>query len=91
MIPEERRDRGTELCRRLAQDVSEIAPPLIGHWDKAWDLVGDADAHFMATLSGWESDPSPEALATVSAAYDAVLAAWRDAVSQFEQHVEGTA
>ncbi len=55
------------------------------------NLVSNADAEFMVALSDWESEPTPEALATVTGAYDAVLAAWRDAVSQFHQHVEETA
>ena len=78
----DRRDRARELCIRLTQDVAEIATQGIGYWDHTWDLVGDADAQFMAALSAWESDPTPEALATVTAAYDAVLTAWKGAVDQ---------
>ncbi|MCH8967241.1 MAG: hypothetical protein IID43_06150 [Planctomycetes bacterium] len=55
------------------------------------NLVSNADAEFMVALSDWESEPTPEALATVTGAYDAVLDAWRDAVSQFHQHVKETA
>ncbi len=91
MSPEERRGRGTELCERLTQDVAEIAPPGIGHWDRTWEIVGPADAQFMVALSDWESEPTPEALATVTAAYDAVLDAWGDAVRRFHQHVEADA
>ena len=91
MSPEERRVRGTELCQRLTQGVAEIAPPGIGHWARTWEIVGAADAQFMAALFGWESEPTAEALATVTAAYDTALDAWRDAVRQFHQHVEETA
>ena len=77
--------------KRLTEAVSDIAPPRIGHWEKTWDLVSNADAEFMVALSDWESEPTPEALATVTAAYDAVLDAWGDAVRQFHQHVEETA
>ncbi len=91
MSPEERQDRGTELCQRLSEAVADIAPSGIGHWDRTWEIVGPADAQFMVALSDWESEPTAEALATVTAAYDACLAAWTDAVSQFHQHVEGAA
>ena len=91
MSPEERRGRGTELCQRLTQGVEEIAPPGIGHWDRTWEIVDPADAEFMVALSAWESEPTPDALATVTAAYDAVLVAWKDAVTRFHQHVQETA
>ena len=41
-----------------------------------------SDAEFMAALSGRESEPTAEPLATVTAAYDAVLAAWRRATAE---------
>ena len=85
----ERRRRGTELCRRLAQDVAEIAPPSVGAWSRTWDLVAQADADFMASLTGWEADPTPATLDRTSSAYRAVLDAWRQAARQFESEREG--
>ena len=91
MSPEERQDRGTELCQRLSQDVSDIAPPGIGHWETTWNIVSNADVEFMIALADWEGEPTSEALARVTAAYDSCLAAWTDAVRQFHQHVEADA
>ena len=90
MTPD-RSDRARQLCERLTADVAVLTPPGIGHWDQTWETVGDADAEFMVALSGWQSDPTPEALATVTAAYDAVLAAWGNAVLRFHEHVEDPA
>lgn len=85
LSPEQRRERGTNLCRRLAEDVALIAPQGIGSWDRAWDIVGPADAAFMAALSGWEADPSPGTLERTRAAYQAVLQAWRVATAAWER------
>ena len=86
----ERRERGTELCRRLSSAVAAIAPPGIGRWEKAWQIVGPADSAFMAALTGWEADPTDTAMARVEFAYKAVLHAWAGAASEYEKERQGT-
>lgn len=88
LTPEERRERGTSLCRRLAADVAKLAPEGIGRWDTAWEMVAGADATFMAALSGWEADPSEAALDRVRNAYGAVIDAWREAAHEYRARQE---
>ena len=85
MTPEDRRRRGTELCRVLAEHVADIAPSGIGVLDRTWEIVGPSDAEFMLALSGWEATGGDVDQAKVRAAYDRVLIAWREAVVEYEQ------
>lgn len=85
LTPGERRERGTRLCARLAEDVASIVPAGIGAWDETWRIVDPADASFMEALVAWESDPSKEALDRVRSAYRGVLCAWRSASAAFER------
>ena len=85
MTPEDRRGRGTELCRVLEKHVADIAPSGIGVLDRTWDIVGPADAEFMLALSGWEASGGEADQAKVRAAYNRVLDAWRRASTLYEQ------
>ena len=79
-------ERATEICRRLCRDVASIAPKGIGHWSRAWEIVSEADADFMASLTAWESDPKNEtAKQRVRAAYTAVLEAWKQAAAEYDR------
>lgn len=89
MTPEERRRRGTMLCEKLTREVAEIAPPGIGHWDRAWELVSDADASFMLALTRWEATGSDDDKPALREAYFAVLNAWRTATAEFNRHQQG--
>jgi len=84
--PEERRERGTLLCQRLANDVGSLAPPGLGTWPRTWDLVAGADAAFMIALTAWEAEPSERLRLRVREAYDAVLDAWRQAAAEYLAH-----
>ncbi|MCH7532509.1 MAG: hypothetical protein IIB36_12240 [Gemmatimonadetes bacterium] len=86
MTPDERRARGTELCKRLAADVAKVAPPGLGAWASSWDIVAEASAVFWIELTAWEAAPSEPARLNVRAAYEAVLDAWREAAHQFQVH-----
>lgn len=84
------RERGTEICRRLARDVESIVPKGIGRWPRAWEIVAEADADFMAALTAWEADPGNEAAKQrVREAYRAVVDAWRQAVAEYEREGAG--
>jgi len=78
-------EAATQVCANLSRDVERIAPPGIGGWEPAWELVADADAEFLTALLAWERAPSNEGQARVRAAYNAVLDAWREAARQFTQ------
>ena len=83
MTYEERQTRGTELCRRLAEDVALLSPPGIGTWDEAWAIVTPASAAFMDALATWEATASGADHARVRVAYDDVVDAWRTAVARW--------
>lgn len=83
-------ERVREICRRLTEDVASIAPKGIGRWDRAWEIVDQPSADFMAALSAWESDPTSEpAKQGVRDTYGAVLDAWREAAAAWEREGAG--
>lgn len=84
LTPAERRERGTALCRQLAEDVARIVPRGLGSWGDAWDIVAPADAQFLAALTAWEADPGPTTVDTTRTAYRAVLDGWRLVARRFE-------
>ena len=80
---DERQAKGKILCEKLAGQVALIAPTGIGRWDRCWAVVDAPSGEFMTALSQWERDPSDVTMQRVSDAYDAVMAAWRIAVSEY--------
>ena len=90
MTSTELSDRGTGICQRLSQAVSELVPEGIGCWPEAWDIVAKSDADFMLALARWEADPTDESAAAVKVAYQAALKAWRLAVKQYDLHTRPT-
>jgi len=79
----DRQEKGTLLTRKLAEAVAIITPEGIGRWDRCWEVVDAPGGEFMTALSSWERDPSDVTMQRVSDAYDAVMAAWRIAVSEY--------
>ena len=75
-----RQAKGKILCEKLAGQVALIAPTGIGRWDRCWAVVDAPSGEFMTALSSWERDPSDVTMQRVS---DAVMAAWRIAVSEY--------
>ena len=84
MTTDERRERGTELCRRLSADVDKAVPKGIGTWPPAWEMVGDADTEFMLQLLRWERSGTGSDKAALRASYAQVLDAWRAAAAVWE-------
>lgn len=85
-----RRDRATELCRRLATDVARVAPPGLGTWEPAWKIISDPSDRFLDLLNEWEATGTPELRPAISEAYDAVVAAWTDAASRYTGRARDT-
>ena len=83
MTYDQRQAKGKILCQKLADHVAAVVPTGIGHWDRCWEVVDAPSATFMLVLSAWEIDPSDVTMQRVSDAYDAVMAAWRVAVSEY--------
>ena len=83
MTHEERQAKAKILCEKLAEAVAGIAPEGIGRWDRCWQVVDAPSAEFMTALSAWEADPSDMTMQLVHDAYDAGMAAWRQAASEY--------
>jgi hypothetical protein len=78
-------EAGRQVCENMAREVQQIAPPGLGRWEPAWDIVADADAEFMIALFAWEDSPSEKREALVRHWGDEVMARWREAIKKFEE------
>jgi hypothetical protein len=78
-----RRD-GTRVARWVTDRVREVAPPGLGRWPRAWELVEAPSAEFLDALAAWEETGAPEDKAAASQAASDVVAAWREAARQWE-------
>jgi hypothetical protein len=74
-----------QVCENMAREVQQIAPPGLGLWEPAWEIVADADAEFMIALFAWEDSPSEKLEAQVRYWGDEVMARWHEAAKRFEE------
>jgi hypothetical protein len=77
-------ERTRYVCRRLTERVGEVAPPGLGKWDRAWEVVADPSTAFLDALREWEGEDTPKSRARLQAAADAVVKAWRLASQEWE-------
>ena len=54
-----RAEAARKLCDQLATDVAAIAPPGIGRWPEAWEIVDSGSMPGMPTESTWSSGNEP--------------------------------
>ena len=80
-------DRAGELCKRLTEEVNDLAPDGLGLSKRTWEIVDPASAEFMARLSAWEVDPTSATLSAVRIAYDELLEAWHLAATEYRRGV----
>lgn len=78
-----RSEAARELCRRLTADVHAVAPPGLGRWGRAWQLVAGATDAFLDELHAWEHDGSRHRVEHIQHLYDEVVAAWAMAASEY--------
>jgi len=78
-----RRD-GAVVARWLAERVREVAPPGLGRWGPAWELVEEPSTRFLDALSAWEASGAEADKERVRLAAGGVVAAWREAARQYE-------
>jgi len=89
MTPEERRRRGTMLCEKLTREVADLVPEGIGRWDRAWEIVGDADTTFVLALTRWETTGDEAHKPPLRDAYFQVCEAWKRAVADYQREGAG--
>ena len=85
-----RAEAATKLCKRLALDVTSIAPAGTGHWPETREIVATSDAEFMVALTAWEATGSEDNRAKVRTAYTRVVSVWHEAVRVYEEQRQGT-
>ena len=84
MNHDERRRRGKAICASLVEDVGKVATPGLSRWPGAMDIVGPAEADFLAALLQWEETGSAHLIDRVRKAYDRLVGAWKDAANLFD-------
>lgn len=78
-----RRD-GAAVARWVAERVQEVAPPGLGRWAPAWDLVEPPSMEFLDALARWEESGTVEDREAARAAAGDVVKAWREAAQLWE-------
>lgn len=87
-MTDDRAHRAVQLCGQLSREVAQIAPPGIGRWSPAWQIVAEADAEFVVALAAWERSGSEGEQSRLRESYLDVLGAWKCAAAAFlEQRV----
>ena len=79
MSPQERRERGSRLCRALTKRIGEMVTPGLGRWEEAWLLVAPASDRFMDALHAWETSGAHEDREALEHASRDLVAVWQDA------------
>lgn len=75
---------GRPVARWVTDRVREVAPPGLGNWAPAWEIVEGPSREFLDVLVRWEATGSEEDREAVKAAGGEVVAAWRQAARQWE-------
>ncbi len=81
-------EAATEVYRRLAADVTAIAPKGIGFRSETWSSVDPSTVDFCLALSKWEQTASEADRLAVKKCYENVMAAWRRAVVAYERTIQ---
>ncbi len=87
--PLTREEMARLVARRLARRVARVAPPGLGRWQRAWELVGPPSERFVDLLVEWEhADPADGQdevrKQMIRAAADDVVQAWAAAARLWE-------
>jgi hypothetical protein len=71
------------IARWLAEQVRQVAPPGLGYWPDAWQLVDAPSGAFLDALADWQASGSAADQQRAQTTAAAVLAAWRAAAEQW--------
>lgn len=72
------------MCWQLAHYVAGIAPPGIGAWPRAWEIVEQPSRQFLALLPTL-GDGGELARKRLDKAGNAVAAAWKQAAQEYRE------
>ena len=79
-----RREKARVVAGRVAGRIREVAPPGLGRWGPAWELVGAPSDACMDALAEWEAEDTPTTRTTLAAASRSLVAAWARAADEWE-------
>ena len=65
-------------------EVGEVAPPGLGHWSPAWDLIAEPSDTFLDSLSEWEQNDTPETREVLRSAASEFVGVWWRAAEMWE-------
>lgn len=74
-----------EVCRRVTKAVGEAAPPGLGRWDPAWELVAEPSDAFLDALADYQATGSRDAEERIQRTANELVAAWREAALQYRE------
>lgn len=75
----ERAERAKRMLRKLADYVNRTAPPGLGHWPRAWEMVEEPSGRFLDAVHEWEVTGDPELVPAINVAIKAAGRAWAEA------------
>ncbi len=75
-------DKGRALCLHVVERINKLVPPgFDAKADAPWIATAPASVGLLDALREWEAGDTPGRRATLQAASDAFVAAWREAVA----------
>jgi hypothetical protein len=86
LVPNEatRARNARTLCRKLSAEIALRAPPGLGTWEPAWEIVERPSAEFLDRLSEWVKNGHADTLDAIRKAYREVVEAWATARDAWE-------
>lgn len=78
------RRNGAAVARWVAEQVHEVAPPGLGKWPPAWDIVELPSLDYLEALGRWVVTGSVADRQAARIAASAVITAWGEAARRWE-------
>ena len=80
----DRHEKARVVSGRVADRIRKVAPPGLGRWDLAWELVAAPSDVFLDALSAWEAADTPGIRSELATASTLLVKAWASAARQWE-------
>jgi hypothetical protein len=78
-----RAERTRLIARRVSDRIADVAPPGLGHWPDAWELVAAPSRAFLDALECWERTGTKAAEVEVTRLARQVVEAWSEAAREW--------
>lgn len=77
-------ERGRLICQRVTRRIAEVAPPGLGLWAPAWEIVATPSDYFLDRLKEWESRDAAQTRTALEGAVNELVRAWRTAAEAWD-------